>query len=405
MKTFQKNYLKIVCRGRVGWLRMIPTSLGVALAFGRGIAEAQPEYYAQYIGFTQFYGGYYASQAGGVNNDGQEAFSSYTPLQSNTDEWGAYLNNTSGGPTYLGTLGGYESEANGINDYGQVVGVSDTASEYNHAFLYSNGTMTDLGTLGGSESSAYGINNSGQVVGEAQPAGSTTFHAFLCSNGTMQDLGTLGGLGGGESEAYGINRSGQIVGQASISGDTATHAFLYSAGQMTDLGTLGGTYSVAYAINNEGQVVGSATALSGANHAFVFSEGKMTDLGTLGAGTFSEAQGINDSGQVVGMANINPNGPDIYHAFIYTGGTMYDLNNLVTNPIMGQAIYDAAGINDSGQILALSGDPGGGTFGGAVYLLTPVPEPASLAFVFIGVTYLVTRRLTALFSCHCQALH
>src|SRR5512135_1438243 len=65
--------------------------------------------------------------------------------------------------TDLGTLGGRDSYARGINARGQVVGYVINYSEtipggyYSHAFLYSHGTMTDLGTLGGSEASASGI--------------------------------------------------------------------------------------------------------------------------------------------------------------------------------------------------------------------------------------------------------
>ena len=50
-----------------------------------------------------------------------------------------------------------------------------------HAFLYSGSTMTDLGTLGGSNSMAYGINASGQVVGVADSTGNAAWHAFLYS--------------------------------------------------------------------------------------------------------------------------------------------------------------------------------------------------------------------------------
>ncbi len=52
--------------------------------------------------------------------------------------------------------------------------------------------MTDLGTLGGSDSYAYGINDSGQIVGGSYTS-SGDYHAFLYANGAMADLGTLGG--------------------------------------------------------------------------------------------------------------------------------------------------------------------------------------------------------------------
>ena len=70
--------------------------------------------------------------------------------------------------TDLGKLpgGGNSFAYGGINASGQVAGLAYTAADL-EAFLYSNGKMTDLGTLGGTQSWAYGINASGQVVGES----------------------------------------------------------------------------------------------------------------------------------------------------------------------------------------------------------------------------------------------
>ena len=76
--------------------------------------------------------------------------------------------------------------------------------------------MTDLGTLGGGYIYAYGINNSGQVVGvSTNDALNQNYRAFLYSDGTMIDLGTLGG---DSSAARGINEAGQIVGISTIAG-------------------------------------------------------------------------------------------------------------------------------------------------------------------------------------------
>ncbi len=73
--------------------------------------------------------------------------------------------------TDLGTLGGDYSFANGINNRGQVVGYSATASGTQHAVLWEDGQMTDLGTLSGREYGvASGINSRGQVVGYSTTA-------------------------------------------------------------------------------------------------------------------------------------------------------------------------------------------------------------------------------------------
>jgi probable HAF family extracellular repeat protein len=87
----------------------------------------------------------------------------------------------------------------------------------------------------------------------------------------------------------------------------------------------------------------------------------MKDLGTLGSST-SWGFGINDSGIIVGQATFS----NTYHAFIYSGGKMKDLNTLIT-PGSGWTLLSANGINNAGQIV------GDGTHNGKAraYLLTP----------------------------------
>ena len=72
-----------------------------------------------------------------------------------------------------------QSRPSAINEHGQVVGTSDTASGEVHAFLWTRHLgMQDLGTLGGTFSSASAINNRGQVAGTSDTA-SGEVHAFL----------------------------------------------------------------------------------------------------------------------------------------------------------------------------------------------------------------------------------
>jgi probable HAF family extracellular repeat protein len=193
-----------------------------------------------------------------------------------------------------------------INDIGQVVGGWSTegASSPAHAFLWNEGTATNLGTLGGSGSQANSINDGGQIVGSSQLADDSAVHAFRYDGAMLTDLGTLGGT---NSAATGINIEGQIVGYSETTGNESRHAFLYSGGVMLDLGALGGADSRADGINNAGQIVGWAQTANGEQHAFLWSAGKMIDLNssaTVGPGVaLVEAAAINDVGQVVANAS------------------------------------------------------------------------------------------------------
>ena len=93
----------------------------------------------------------------------------------------------------------------------------------------------------------------------------------------------------------------------------------------------------------------------------------MVDLGVLDAFPKTYVWDINDAGQVVG----NSSGPigTPSHAFIYTGGTLHDLNDLLAPGHGWEFVTAAFAINNVGQIV------GYGRIDGEfrAFLLTPMP--------------------------------
>ena len=216
--------------------------------------------------------------------------------------------------TPWGTLGGPTSSAAAINNAGQIVGSSDTLSGPSHAFRYTAGTMLDLGTpAGATSSSATAVNNSGQVTGT-----SNDLHGFFYS-GSISPLNDPFDVPPHSSDGYAINSAGVVA------GDWAGFAATFSANSWVELnGATGG--SRVWAINDSGQMAGRLTTNGGAQHAFLYSGGTIHDLDTLG-GPSSDARAINASGHVVGSTSRDGLLVDDV-AFLYANGTMQNLGSL-----------------------------------------------------------------------------
>jgi len=299
----------------------------------------------------------------------------------------------------LGTLGGPNSAVIFANrsSRGQIVGIAETSemdplsetwscagaffpTSTGHiclGFVWQNGAMTALPTLGGYNGVASSVNNLGQVVGWAE----TAVHDPTCvlpqvlqfeaviwgpENGQIEQL--PGVANDPDSAATAINDKGQVVGisgicQNAVGAFSAKHAVLWEDGRPIDLGNIGGHgWNTPTSINNQGQVVGFANQggdlingkLAVKFHAFLWTEeGGMQDLGTLPGDAISEALGINESGQVVGVSY----GAGFSHprGFLWQDGKMMDLNSLIPTGF-NLTLQVAGDINDRGEITGTAFD-------------------------------------------------
>jgi probable HAF family extracellular repeat protein len=116
---------------------------------------------------------------------------------------------------YLAPQGGGTpfSCAFSINNSDQVAGAfyDIQGRPISDAYVWHQGITTLVGTLGGSITQALGINNSGQVVG-VSATGDGTMQAFLWQNGLIQGLGYPAGEA--FSMATKIDTAGRVVGNS-----------------------------------------------------------------------------------------------------------------------------------------------------------------------------------------------
>ncbi len=305
--------------------------------------------------------------------------------------------------TDLGSLSAQGVTPDGLNDLGHVVGYYYTDTWQKRAFLYENGTLSDLGHLGGGMAHAYDINNAGDIVGESATAAGDT-HAFKWIAGEgMTDLGTLGGP---VSVAYALNELGDVVGYAQLDGsyfgfiyrngvmegigldyyqsgafdindngkvvgtlvDPTTYVstgFRFQDGNLTDLGSPLLADSQAWVINNDGMIAGYSWEGT-AERSFILAGDYVLDLGQLAGLPRTYVYGINNAGQIVGGA-ASSDGLTA-RAFVFTGGEMRDLTDLLIAGHGWDRLETAYDVNTDGQIVG-TGLKNGVTRG---FLLTPV---------------------------------
>ena len=219
----------------------------------------------------------------------------------------------------------------------------------------------DLGTLGGTQSAALGLNDAGQVVGWARNAGGS-IEAFVWSNGTLTGLGFL--PGGTTSVARAINNHGQITGDAYVS-PTNYHGFVYSNGLMTSIGTWGSAKSRPRAINDRGELAGSSppTNYPAINNAFWWHSNQFVQIqSTMAADRSCDAYGINEDGMICGTMFLYSSNPR-WWAYVWRDDNGNGSSEAEETRFLGSLAVDDSGgeysqatdVNNLGQAVGWTG--------------------------------------------------
>jgi probable HAF family extracellular repeat protein len=287
----------------------------------------------------------------------------------------------------LGTLGGPNSEAGGPNLRGEAAIISETAETDPNgedfcgfgdhlqclAAIWRLGKLIPLPTLpGGNNAQAYGLNNFGQIIGFSETgvedptcATSVPFQVLRYEAVTWEPNGVIRKLrplrGDTVSFAFGINDQGQAVGASGLCSNTplppnnqpnAPHAVLWEKdGSVVNLGSIdGASANIATSINDAGEVVGNSHLPDGTVHPFVWGRNSgIRDLGAFPGALLTVApccNTINNLGEVAGFwldANFNQ------HPFLWQDNAYRDLNDLVA-PGSPWLLQSAEAINDAGEI-------------------------------------------------------
>jgi len=252
-----------------------------------------------------------------------------------------------------------------LNNVGQTVGYASAVAPAlypSRAFLWSASDAPapaiDLGDFGGGWlfATAEAVNDSGTVVGWAE-IGPGAFRGFVWNSpGPIVQLT-------GFTRAIDIDSEGRVLG-ITLSGGGA----IWHDGTYTNFPALpGGHVFIPAAMNDHGQVVGRGISTAdGLDHAFVYdpkAEPVYVDLGIApGDDWDSEAVGINHVGQIVGMSRRLGIQAITSRMVIWefadgvgegAGWTMAH----VVDPLPNDYVFIATDINDSGDVVGMSGWP------------------------------------------------
>ncbi len=304
----------------------------------------------------------------GLNENGAVVGYYFCPLW---DHFEAFVWTAVGGLVTLDRPGGVTSAiAVDINDSGVICGTLNVSGLGQRGFVYDEGKWTILPPVvdvPGARSSANAITNAGIVAGQrslTEELNPQNAYIWSAAEG-FRDLEGLEGLSGAN------DIDGDIVTGWTAEPGEMKEGFVWEDGQATLLGPIpGGVSSAGIAINALGQVSGaglieskdSPTIVTG----FVWDDGVFSLIDPIIGYDTSSSGDINDQGYATGTS-VNLDQPTDRHGYVWINGVTNDLNEFI-DPKLPLVVGGAAGIANSGQIVANGHDDAGETLS---FLLTP----------------------------------
>jgi len=248
-----------------------------------------------------------------------------------------------------------DEDMSGFNDRGDFVGVS--YDQNFHAYL----SYLPRGTWGRVIEPSFDYTGVGRgsiadnrvVVASASVAGVRPKHfgqrCFRWRDGvTLAELKTEGDV----CTVSAVSHRAVATGTVNKHPGDPYQAYVWAPGHFQMLGTLGGSTSTGTVVNDLGHVALWSELAPDAGgqvnvHAALFDGTALIDIGTLPGDVSSYTTGMNDLDEIVG-SSYSPAGEG--RPFLYTGGQMLALGDLIEDLPAGTASYTVNGINHGGQI-------------------------------------------------------
>lgn len=185
----------------------------------------------------------------------------------------------------------------GINKAGAAAGwCTSTKTGLYQGFVYASGKFTAVNFPKSNGTQAIGINDTGDVVGLYLDSASAQ-HGFVKRGTKYTKIDVTGGT---SSEAWGINNTGQIA--VFAIGSTGYESFLYNGKTFKTISdpNAGSSGTIARIVNNKGDVAGAYFDSNGFEVGFLRHAGKYYDVKDPKANNVTKPDGLNDTLEIVG---------------------------------------------------------------------------------------------------------